>query len=59
MDCFANETNMFAYDNPEPIAPHMACEGELYQYMAGDIDCYRKKRVSICLVSFEIKKIYL
>ena len=27
MDCFANETNMFAYDNPEPIASHMACEG--------------------------------
>ena len=35
---FAIETNMYAYDNPEPIAPDMACEGELYQCTAGDID---------------------
>ena len=35
---FVIETNMFAYDNPKPIAPHVACEGELYQCTAGDID---------------------
>ena len=35
---FTIETNMFAYDNPKPIAPDAACEGELYQCMTGDID---------------------
>ena len=32
------ETNMFAYDNPEPIAPVLTCEGSLHQCMVGDLD---------------------
>ena len=35
---FTIETNLFAYDNPEPIAPGKACEGSLYQCKAGDVE---------------------
>ena len=35
---FAVETNMFAYDNPAPIAPGATCEGSLHQCTEEDID---------------------
>ncbi|MBO4651754.1 MAG: GNAT family N-acetyltransferase [Lachnospiraceae bacterium] len=35
---FTIETNMFAYDNPEPIAPKDVCAGSLHQCTADDVD---------------------
>jgi len=35
---FTVETNMFAYDNPNPIAPSTVCEGSLHQCGTDDID---------------------
>ena len=35
---FEIETNMFAYDNPEPIKPKDVCEGSIHQCTSDDID---------------------
>ena len=35
---FAIETNMFAYDNPAPIAPNITCDGTLHQCVESDVD---------------------
>ena len=35
---FSIETNMFAYDCPEPVAPHVVCDGSLHKCTTDDID---------------------
>ena len=35
---FTIETNMFAYDCPEPIVPSVSCDGSLHQCTTDDID---------------------
>lgn len=35
---FEIETNMFAYDNPEPIEPKDVCEGSIHQCTSDDVD---------------------